>query len=411
MNNNTDKQVILIGGGSYFTDSFLFFKEQGFQLICIELEQTVSWFNNYKLLRSIGFEIIRDTPSSHYLDKIKLTPHTLIFRGSYSGDGPQFPDELKSMCKREMEIFYELSRRNTLQHCGAKAILCFCGDNIYETAPYIDWFSEKSQYADLLLFDNDLIKKYVLTNIPMLHSKPNWVEYFETPLLRWVQHNTGTPIEKKRLMSLGRCICTFDVSKEVEVFALPSKTPIVTGIFQNLAYQWKYKTLHNFQGRTTFKLASVATYKHMQRDRKMFFMLYGNYAFGLSHIYNLFEVNPGELVDLNGAFDYKNATYIKSTVKKIFVPQTYALANNASKDVTYLMLGIIPIIPHIEHSFYKMLYEKKMAILVRNVQDLKHLSAYSDKEIQEYRNNIYANRHLFTFEKVGNRLIDLVGGR
>ena len=110
MNNNTDKQVILIGGGSYFTDSFLFFKEQGFQLICIELEQTVSWFNNYKLLRSIGFEIIRDTPSSHYLDKIKLTPHTLIFRGSYSGDGPQFPDELKAMCKREMEIFYELSR-------------------------------------------------------------------------------------------------------------------------------------------------------------------------------------------------------------------------------------------------------------------------------------------------------------
>lgn len=178
----SDKKVILIGFGSYFTDSLQFFKDKGFELICIQLTQKVDWFNNYELLKTIGFKFIRDEPTMSYIKDIELTPNTIILRGTYSGDGDQFPQEIKNICKREMEIFYEFSKINKLNKNGAKAILCFCGDNIYKTSEYINWFSEKSKYSNLLLFDNDLIKKYVTKNIPNLASKKSIIAYFETPL-------------------------------------------------------------------------------------------------------------------------------------------------------------------------------------------------------------------------------------
>ena len=70
------------------------------------------------------------------------------------------------------------------------------------------------------------------------------------------------------------------------------------------------------------------------------------------------------------------------------------------------MNGIIPIIPHKEHSFYKMLYNKKMAIVVESINDLKKLYDIDYKEIQEYRDNIYANRDIFTFDHLGEILIN-----
>ena len=138
----------------------------------------------------------------------------------------------------------------------------------------------------------------------------------------------------------------------------------------------------------------------------MFFKIYKEYAFGLSHIYNLFDVNVPEIIGQKNLFDYRTEHYIKCRGFENYFPQVYALDNNASKDVSYLMMGMIPVIPHISHSFYRELYEKKMAILVRSIEDLKKLSSISQKEIQYYRDNIYANRQLFAFETIANKLLD-----
>ena len=126
----------------------------------------------------------------------------------------------------------------------------------------------------------------------------------------------------------------------------------------------------------------------------------------MSHIYNLFDVNVTEVVEQKNLFDYKTANYIECPNFDKPFPQVYALDNNASKDVSYLMMGIIPVIPHINHSFYKDLYEKKMAIWVRSIDDLKKLWSISQQEIQHYRDNIYANRQLFAFETIANKLLD-----
>ena len=88
--------------------------------------------------------------------------------------------------------------------------------------------------------------------------------------------------------------------------------------------------------------------------------------------------------------------------------QYYAFSNTPSKDVTYMMFGIIPLISHTEHSYYKTLVDKKMAILIKKKEDLKNVLSLSDKEIQEYRDNIYTNRDLFTFDHVGTVLMNLI---
>ena len=72
------------------------------------------------------------------------------------------------------------------------------------------------------------------------------------------------------------------------------------------------------------------------------------------------------------------------------------------------MNGIIPLISHTEHNLYKELINKKMAILIKDKDDLLKIKKMSKEEIQNYRNNIFNNRHLFTFDHVGQILIDLV---
>jgi hypothetical protein len=404
----TSKQVIFIGAGSYFTDSMMFFKKHGFKLICIELQEKAEWFDNYKLFESMGFEFIKDNKKNSFLNKIKLTKNTLIFRGSYSGDAPQFPEMLKRICKREMEIMYALTKKNFDEKTGAKAVLSFCGDNLYKTKKYIKWFSEKAKYVDLCTFDNDIIEKYVLKNIPSLSSKKHVVAYFETPLSEFVHHNQSNKFERNKFVALGRTICSFDVSKYVSIqkFRKLAKTPI-----GNLFCKIKYKTSENFLNKSRLQMAGVSVLNELRSNRLLFFLVYSKNAFGLSHFYNLFDVEPSEIIKDKNIFDYDKQTYLTIEEKdnsNFVLPQIYTLDNNASKDATYLMHGIIPVVPHIEHSFYKSLYDKKMAVLVRSTEDLKKLSSMSKKEIKDYRDNIYANKDLFTFETVGNIILNLL---
>ncbi len=84
----------------------------------------------------------------------------------------------------------------------------------------------------------------------------------------------------------------------------------------------------------------------------------------------------------------------------------YAFCNNPSKDVTYLMNGIIPLISHNLHNVYKSMTDKKMAILIKDKSDFRKLLKMSDDEIQEYRDNIYNNSDLFTFDRTAQRIIE-----
>jgi len=73
-----------------------------------------------------------------------------------------------------------------------------------------------------------------------------------------------------------------------------------------------------------------------------------------------------------------------------------------------MMYGIIPLISHQEHDLYREMIKRKMAILIKKPEDIAAVLKMSDAEIQSYRNNIYENRDLFTFDHVGEMLCGLL---
>ena len=87
----------------------------------------------------------------------------------------------------------------------------------------------------------------------------------------------------------------------------------------------------------------------------------------------------------------------------------YAFVNSPNKEACYLMNGIIPLISNTQNSYYKQMLEKKMAILIKTPKDLEKVLKMSRKEIQKYRDNIYNNRYMFTFETVGNMIMNEFG--
>ncbi|WP_307971340.1 hypothetical protein [uncultured Brachyspira sp.] len=48
----------------------------------------------------------------------------------------------------------------------------------------------------------------------------------------------------------------------------------------------------------------------------------------------------------------------------------YAFCNNPSKDVTYIMNGIIPLISHNINNIYKEFIDNKIAILIKTKNDI-----------------------------------------
>ena len=86
----------------------------------------------------------------------------------------------------------------------------------------------------------------------------------------------------------------------------------------------------------------------------------------------------------------------------------YSFSNVPSKDITYLMYGIIPIISHNLHNVYMELINKKIAIQISNIKDIDKYLNMKEDDILEYRKNIYNNRDVFTFEKSGELLINLL---
>lgn len=65
----------------------------------------------------------------------------------------------------------------------------------------------------------------------------------------------------------------------------------------------------------------------------------------------------------------------------------------------HIMDGIIPLISHNLYNIYKEFIDNKIAISIKTENDIYNTLNLSDYEILEYRENIYKNRHLFTFEK------------
>lgn len=296
----------------------------------------------------------------------------------------------------ELDILYRLSKFSFDEKRKATFVRFFNGETGFGDEETAKQFAEKTQYVDAFMFDNDQLKDFVLANDPNARNKQLLLGWVETPLERFCYHNTGK-IERK-ICSLGRVLCSAP-SWKLDLSLLPMRR------FPGS----KIKFLDRIRGRKEFyqMAGAVDNVNILYRDRKLFYRLEASCAFGISNMYDIFS---GSIEDYHRHRDFYFSPFGQTMPHNVCSCHEtyYQFCNNANKDVCYLMNGIIPLIPHTEHNVYKSLIEKKMAILIKCPEDIGAVLTISDAEIQEYRDNIYANRDLFTFDHVAEMLSNLI---
>lgn len=396
------KKLIIIGDFGYFPDSLIYFTEKNFQIYMVKMENRLAHFKiSDTFAEDLNIKIIDKSEAYFKL----LDKETLIISGPcYFGDcySNSFEPSWRISCIETMEYLYSISKYNKQHNCGAKIVRYFNGDTGFGTQEALDYFNEKIKYIDYLCFDNEALRDFVLKNSAVAQRKTSLIGWLETPLKRYCVHNTSKPLHS--FISLGRCLSTFDELKKndckLPIMFFPRKRSDISRI-----ERWKMKLTKR---KKCYKLAGgVECLESLYHDRKLFKKLECQAAFGLSHMYDIFwgsvekfKKNKEFYLSVKGQQEANCAASPKE--------QYYAFVNNPNKDACYLMCGIIPLISHQEHDFYRELIKRKMAILIKQRKDLAAVLKMPDTEIQSYRDNIYKNRDLFTFDHVGEMLCNLL---
>ena len=404
----TGKKLIFIGPGCWFIDSFRWFTQRGWKLIVLQTRCNTPWFfPNYLTFREIGAEI-RTYNTQQELNELfvqlDLNASTLILGGgNYAGDAKAL-QELCQTSSEELEIFYQITAYNKQHKKGAVSVRYFNGDTAFASQQAAETFARKTRYADYLFFDNDLLREFVFSSVPALAKKPSFIYWLETPLKRFA----GKPNLKKvdrRFVQMGRNIASLfvDLPAPLLYFPLPRLHSLKKRIHK--FHNWR----HGLQD--SYMLAGGVPLEKLDADRLSFQRGRSSLAFGLSHMYDTFS---GGTEDFK---KYKDFFFSLDGQRFALRPSfpgldtrhaAYQFVNNASKDASYLMSAIIPIISHTEHSLYKELVKRKMAVCVHTPKDLHKVMSMPDEEIFAYRRNIYENRELFTFDHTAERLVALL---
>lgn len=405
------KKVILIGDTGYFPDSLIWFKEQGFEVTHVVLHNRLPWLKKTSdIFHDFGYNSISIDEIEHLYPL--LDKDTLVLSGNtFCGDVYSFVhDGAQPSTIERFEAIYNLSKYNSENSKGAKIVCYFCGDAGFGTQRMVDFFNEKIQYVDYLLFDNELLREFFLTNSEVARTKQILIGWLETPLKRFVLHNQGKI--QKQIISLGRCISAFNDVLEnnknlfpIKFFPLkkPKKQKGFLSKIKTQIYLFYKKRVHQ----KAYSIAMEAGMKNLSKHRKRFLKHESMNAFGASHMYDTFyNANADFRKNKDFYFSLEGQMYAHNAgaIKEVYYP----FINNPNKEACYMMYGIIPLISNTENPYYKELLGKKMAILIEKPEDFKKVLEMSDEEIQQYRDNIYANQDVFTFDHVGEMLVKLL---
>lgn len=386
-----NKQIIFIGEGCWFVDSFIYFLLKGIHIKVIKSD-VILWKDNIKIWKDIGAEVIEFKDNDSFYTELNLNKNTIIIGGgNFSGKVSSLMNEnLYNKSHLELEILKKISKYNKEHKCNAKTIRYFNGDTGFGNNDEIKKFNDALTYVDTLMFDNDNLYDFVSANIN-IQNKKILFGWLETPLSIYVENNNSKEY-KKIFLSLGRNICSSKYLKEdLNIVSYPKN---------------KKSKLVLKDTKDRYALAGLSTFSSILLDRKDFYNKHKSICFGLSHFYDVFQGGIDVFKNNKDYFYSIEGQYKKmhNASKEIY----YAFVNNVNKDICYMMNGIIPLISHSEHNIYKEMIDKKMAILIKDPDDIQAVLKMSDEEIQRYRDNIYINRDLFTFDRVGKMLINLL---
>lgn len=396
------RKIIWVGQGCWIADSIIWFAEHDIDVTVVNTKINLRCFEmNVPYFKEMGYKVLSDSPRDIKSVCEQLDKNTIIIGG---GNFPgmvasiESGDKFRERALEELDVLYKITKYNHDNKCGAKSIRYFNGDTGFGTTEMIDLFTKKTKYVDIFMFDNELLRDYVIYNIPNIKNKETLIGWLETPLERFVIHNKSSI--RRRIISLGRSLCSQDLSK-MDFFNKTTFYPV-----NKNKLSWFERKRWKFFGKPySYNLAGQApNLESLYKSRKKFIKFEGKTAFGLSHIYDTFDNSVKEFEKNPEAFfslDAQTTFFTPTSPKEKF----YAFLNNPNKEACYLMYGIIPMIPHAENSYYKYMVDNKMAVLIEKPEDVKRFLKMPRREIQKYRDNIYANRKIFTFDTVGEMIL------
>jgi hypothetical protein len=382
-----DRRFVLVFGTlSWFADSLRIFAERGYRCFYFRTEPTWGHFaKNYEVYRDVGFTETLD-------------PAREIAAGHFAGgiiiSGSQF-DPISSIydnCHAD-----EPAMKAYLQHSAAvKAMgvptLCvrFINGDTFVTDPRSkEKFQRYNGMTDLFVADNVNLVEYVKLQCPKLRDRQWAVSQVEAPLKRFVHNEPDAPVDDF-ILHLGRPGST----------ALP-ETQSPWAFVPPRLDKPNPPPYHTIPLDYVLMAGGGAPLNQIERDRTTMQKLFNKCRGGIGHFYDAFTVDRNVPLEeiLREPVAHQD---VDGPLAKYTLPRLYRLTNTASKVVTYLMLGIPPIIPDDrDGAFYRELIDRDMCVPVKKGQGKVMVS---DEDVRRIRRNIVANMDLFTFDSTFEKL-------
>lgn len=397
------KKIVIVGSGEWLVDSFLYFKELGYEIIVLKKEALVAFRPNYKILKNIGCKIIniKKYNFSKLIKIINMDHETIFIRMSLLYYNTNFYDSC-SFISEELNLYTKLAQYNREKNYNAKFVHYFTGDSCLSHKVVHELFCKVAPFIDITVFNNEEIRNYILNRVPVLKNTQQIIGHIVAPLQRYVKRriiseNNAT----HKFLLLGRFVGRKEYLTDLNIIDNPIRKvrhKILKRIFNLFFYKFKYYTT-----KKQFTLSGHNNFYHILASRKEFFD-FNTAIFGLSNFYNALD----DKSNINSDFLAEENISEFITIDKETVPFYYRYTNVSAKDYSYLMFGIIPVIPKAYNSFYRELVNKKMAIEIENIKDFDKVKNMPLSELQQYCDNIYKNREIFCFEKTANAIVNCV---
>jgi len=381
--------VLVVGSLSWFADSMRIFPEHGYRCFYYRTEPSFRFFGrNYEVYRDVGFtetlDPVREIEAGQFAGGIVISgnqfdPHSTIY-DHCDADEPA----LKAYLRQAAAI-------------KATGVPALCvrfvnGDTFLADPLSIEKFQRYNGLTDVFVTDSPNLEKYVKMHCPTLRQRQWVVSPLEAPLKRFVHDEPDAAIDDF-FLHVGRPGAT----------ALPRIDKPWVFVPPRLD-QANPAPYHTIPLDHVYMAACGAPLNQTERDRRKMCEMFGKFRGGIGHFYDAFTVEPGLSVDQLLAEPARRQA-VAGPLGSYVLPRLYRVTNTASKVVTYLMLGIPPIIPDDRDGvFYRDLIDRDMCVPVKRDQSGV---VVSDDDVRRIRRNIIANTELFTFDPTFQKLDDL----
>ncbi len=372
------KFILLVGVGTSFVDSFRLFTENAYDGYFVPTKSHINTYqNNDSILRQVGFT--RITNVGQFADNIAAKNYEagiVITGGDFEPDKLIYPYD--NGCLEKLQCFHYLSGTLKSRIPNIVCVRYDSDETFFFSDQARDQYVLGNEHTDVIITVNETLEAYIKSNCPALADKNFSSGNFAMPLTRTVTKLAQRPQIEKYVL-LGRFLSPVRLHKD---------TPPVQAI------GWKENLFVAHGG----DLATI------ERSREQAKQIFPKYLGGFGPFYD-YAINHSRSVEeiVNAPTTLQNYQLGKASYKH---PMIFRLTNFAGKVICYLMMGLQPVIPDDKQNpANKELLRRGMAIPVGHDGVVPNLA---DNEIVRMRENIIANKELFTFDSTFQKLDNFV---